>query len=522
MPSIQPPPASSRRLRFSATLYLLLSAFHLTATTALPHAQAGSLASIGGSLVNQPGSPIFVAYPNDGYRVAYPSVLLEGSVPLGASLRLGTQALPVGTDGLFIAWVPLRPGLNTLRLSAQRGHETWSSTLRVTRTEGAGRPPLRALTLSTPQLAEVIAPDVGLGLNTVQAAWEDDAGRPVLYAREGQKALALAQRGNLTQLQLADGRLVWASRETLRLLPPGTPQNPAVVGSPRRRAAGEDGWQEWAFPVSERTPFILSEGGVRGPGSLRLSLIGARPAEGLLAATSDVGASLQEATLHLDLSLGRPLHGYQAFYRAGEQGDALVVRLREAPAPGRLAGRRIVLDAGHGGSEQGGAGALRLPEKALVLPVTLRIAQLLRAQGAEVVLTRQDDRNLSLYSRTLLAETVQADVLLSIHANAIPDGKDPRSVRGIGSYFTHEQARPLATTLQAALVAAAPEVGDDGLHPGANLALTRPTTQPSVLLELGYLTDAQNLRFLTSAAGQEAYAQAITAGLLQYFATLPE
>lgn len=514
-------------LRWSL-LIALLGLWVGVMVTAAP-AEAGVAAGIRAPApMNLPQSPIFVAYPNDGYRVAHPYVLLEGSVPAGASLRLDRQPVAVGTDGLFIAWVPLRPGLNLLQLTAERGAEYWATTLRVTRVPMPARP-TAPLVPGSPRPAEVSMPDMGRGLNTVQAAWEDNAGQPVLYAREGQRVLVVGQRGDLSRVQLADGQLLWASRNTLRLLPVGAAPVKTVAVSLPRRVAEADGWQAWIFPMAGRVPFTVSETGA----GLRLGLIGASASADLLEAanaanTADarlagkVGVQSDGITLWLDFPLPRPLHGYQAFYQAGEWGDELVVRLREAPLSGPLAGRRIVLDAGHGGSELGGAGALRVPEKDLVLPITLRAAELLRAQGAEVVLTRQDDRTVPLYNRTLQAERVNADVLISLHANAIPDGKDPRTVRGIGSYFTHEQARPLAAALQTALVAAAPAVGNDGLHAGANLALARPTSQPSVLLELGYLTDPQNLRFLMSTAGQEAYAQAVAAGLAQYFAELPE
>ena len=511
----------ARRLQASASSLLLGAGLLTLAVLPVAAAQvAGTARSpASGLTLDHPQAPIFVAYPDDGHRVAHPYVLLEGSVLPGASLQLNGRPLTAGPDGLFIEWVPLQQGANLLRLTSQRGGQSWAATLRVFRQAAPARAAAPLQPLNPPRTAEVVDPDQGYGVNPVRAAWEDDAGRPVLYARAGIRAEVVAVRGDLSRVRLADGRLLWASRDTLRLLPPGTPLLPAAVAAPRWRAAGAGEWQELEFPVSARVPFQLAEQG----GRLQLSIIGARPGGGwTLPAGLDLNLQAQASTLQLDLGVGRPLHGFQAFYRAGELGDTLVLRYRTAPLPGPLAGRHIVLDAGHGGSELGGAGSLRVPEKGLTLPITLRIAELLRAQGAQVTLTRADDRTVPLYSRPLLAEQRGAEVLVSIHANAIPDGKDPRSVRGIGSYFTHEQSRPLAAALQAALVAALPQAGDDGLHPAANLALTRPTSQPSVLLELGYLTDPQNLRLLMSPAGQEAYAQAVAAGLGRYFASLPQ
>ena len=235
-----------------------------------------------------------------------------------------------------------------------------------------------------------------------------------------------------------------------------------------------------------------------------------------------------------DVRLSRQQWGYDANY----DGTTLVLRVRRPPtAPADpaqpLAGRTIVIDPGHGGSEQGGAGALRVQEKDIVLNIGLQVAGLLRAQGANVVLTRESDVQVPLYTRPLLAEAADADLLLSIHANALPDGTDPRGRRGAGVYFTNPQALLLAVSILKAIVGSPAlaaqsqpgpvqpgpaQPGNDGLHPDADLALTRPSTQISLLVETAYLTDPGNLRSLMSDGGRAAYAQAITQGVLDFYA----
>ncbi|MFC6748761.1 N-acetylmuramoyl-L-alanine amidase family protein [Deinococcus aquaticus] len=197
----------------------------------------------------------------------------------------------------------------------------------------------------------------------------------------------------------------------------------------------------------------------------------------------------------------------------------LTIRTPPTPNPAQpLQGRTITLDPGHGGTQNGGAGSLGTPEKDLVLPITLRAAELLRAQGATIHLTRTTDTTVGLYDRGQLAHDTGSDLLISVHANALPDGRDPRGIRGPEIYYTHPQAQPLAAALLAALRTSLPDLGPGtGLKPGADLALTRPTSQPSVLIETGYLTDPGNLRLLNSPAGQERLAQAIAAGVLAYY-----
>lgn len=105
----------------------------------------------------------------------------------------------------------------------------------------------------------------------------------------------------------------------------------------------------------------------------------------------------------------------------------------------------VVVDAGHGGDDHGARGKGGLIEKDVVLDVAQRLAKALRATGLTVVMTRDDDRFVSLEGRTRLANERKADLFISIHANASP----VRGARGLETYFaspeaTDEAARDLA------------------------------------------------------------------------------
>jgi N-acetylmuramoyl-L-alanine amidase len=121
----------------------------------------------------------------------------------------------------------------------------------------------------------------------------------------------------------------------------------------------------------------------------------------------------------------------------------------ESPAAGRESGPDrfdvIVLDAGHGGQDEGATGPSGLREKDLVLDITKRLAKRLQQRGVHVVLTRDSDRFLSLEERTAVANDARADLFLSIHANA----SSSRKPSGIETYFasldaTDEAARATA------------------------------------------------------------------------------
>ncbi|UQN06576.1 N-acetylmuramoyl-L-alanine amidase [Deinococcus sp. QL22] len=271
-----------------------------------------------------------------------------------------------------------------------------------------------------------------------------------------------------------------------------------------------------------RVPFTLeqTDGGRR----LTLTLyslsappaVNTVPADPLLSRLTVAPAGLGVSRLTLDLTAAQAW-GFSANY----DGPDLLLTVRRPPVlnPSQpLAGRVITLDAGHGGTQWGGAGSLRVPEKDLVLPITLRAAELLRAQGATVNLTRTADVTLGLYERGEAAEAARSDLLVSVHANALPDGRDPRGIRGPEIYFTHPQAAGVSAQILASLRRTLPDLGPGaGLKPGANLALTRPSTQISLLVELGYLTDPGNLRILIDRGGQERLAQAIAGGIAAFY-----
>lgn len=93
--------------------------------------------------------------------------------------------------------------------------------------------------------------------------------------------------------------------------------------------------------------------------------------------------------------------------------------------------QRVVIDPGHGGKDPGAIGHGKLREKDVVLRISREVAKRLRAKGLQVFLTRESDRYLSLEQRTHFANQKQADLFVSIHANASRN----RKTHGVESYL---------------------------------------------------------------------------------------
>ena len=119
-------------------------------------------------------------------------------------------------------------------------------------------------------------------------------------------------------------------------------------------------------------------------------------------------------------------------------------RVRSAAFP--LSVRRVVLDAGHGGTDVG-ATAVGATEKDITLDIGRRLASMLQKKGFEVVTTREDDRTVALRERARLANESRGDIFVSIHVNTI---LKHTASRGIETYYLGPTNDPSLTQLAAA------------------------------------------------------------------------
>ncbi len=146
-------------------------------------------------------------------------------------------------------------------------------------------------------------------------------------------------------------------------------------------------------------------------------------------------ASVGEVTLTFHLS--SPVWGYRARWDGGD----LLLDLRRPPPLDEshpLRGRLIAVDAGH--PPAGATGPTGLREAEANLGVALELQKLLEAQGARVLMTRTADTPLDLQTARPFAEAGGAELLISIHNNALPDGVNPFTNNGTSTYSTTSRA----------------------------------------------------------------------------------
>lgn len=177
---------------------------------------------------------------------------------------------------------------------------------------------------------------------------------------------------------------------------------------------------------------------------------------------------------------------------------------------GRLADKRIVVDAGHGGHDSGARGTV-LREKDVNLDVARQVATRLTALGALTTLTRESDVFVDLYDRPRLANRIGADLFVSIHCNAMPK---PETGRGTETYYYHAHSKCLGLVMQTALVQALGR-RDNGVR-WANFCVTRESQMPAVLVELMYINTAEEQALLARPEVRTAAATGIVEGLRRY------
>jgi N-acetylmuramoyl-L-alanine amidase len=210
-------------------------------------------------------------------------------------------------------------------------------------------------------------------------------------------------------------------------------------------------------------------------------------------------------------------------------------RSASAPPPPKNSLVTVVLDPGHGGYDSGSIVGSIL-EKDLTLDVAQRVDRLLRANGIPALMTRTDDRFISLGRRAWFANRVRDSIFVSIHFN---EGARPVA-SGVETYYADRQSRKLsgliswipflsprassdspniesqslAGFIQQSVVTQTRAV-DRGTK-GRQFFVIAHVTQPAVLVEGGFLSSKEEMGKLANADYREQLAAAITDGILRY------
>ena len=174
--------------------------------------------------------------------------------------------------------------------------------------------------------------------------------------------------------------------------------------------------------------------------------------------------------------------------------------------------KTIVIDAGHGGVD-GGAYYEGVCEKDVNLAVALRLEQILTSCGYHVIMTRSDDTYVGLNTRASIANKAGADIFVSVHSNVMTTAPD---YTGIYTFYYNKGngSIELAKAIQGPVCSYTGAV-DRGVARG-NYAVLRTTRMSAALIEMGFMTNHQELQNLVTPAYQDKMAEGIARGIIDY------
>ncbi|MCR8642214.1 N-acetylmuramoyl-L-alanine amidase [Paenibacillus sp. N1-5-1-14] len=198
---------------------------------------------------------------------------------------------------------------------------------------------------------------------------------------------------------------------------------------------------------------------------------------------------------------------YVAVHNKGEENHASMMASSSI-----LIGKTIVIDAGHGGKDVGATGQSGTYEKELTLTTALNLKQELeRRTGAKVVLTRAGDEFVELAERVNISNQQNADLFVSIHCDAF----EQNNVGGITTYYYRDEDYKVGQMIHSQLYQNFLQTRDRGVGYG-DYKVLRDNKAPSVLLELGFISNVDDEKRIKSNLFQTHAAKSITDGIISF------
>ncbi|MBE7178841.1 MAG: N-acetylmuramoyl-L-alanine amidase, partial [Mucilaginibacter polytrichastri] len=296
--------------------------------------------------------------------------------------------------------------------------------------------------------------------------------------------------GDMYQTRLAADRTAWLAEEDIRFDGQTFDAEPALSGSWMIKSEGKYDVLKLSLP--QRRPYIsFTE---IDPATITIDLFNVNSntnwitQRGTMPAISNSWYEQpSEGVLRVHLRLAaNQLWGY----RIGYEGNTLVVRVKHAPEKLQLSDLKIVLDAGHGGTNLGAKGASGQLEKNITLQIVQKLGKQFERAGAQVFYTRKEDVTLDMPTRIDIAEAADPDLMISIHCNSSGN----KTVQGTSTYYKHVAFKPLSQYIQNEDLKLG--LADFGNVGSFNFSLNSPTAFPNVLVETAFIsntTDEQKL-----------------------------
>lgn len=176
----------------------------------------------------------------------------------------------------------------------------------------------------------------------------------------------------------------------------------------------------------------------------------------------------------------------------------------------------IVIDAGHGGTEEPGCIFGNIYEKTICLDIAKKLQEKLEKEYTKVIMTRTEDINVYLNERARIANRENADIFISIHQNALEDDSITSGIETWYNPVKDTESKVLAENIQKNVISST-NANDLGIKDSKGLIVIKNTKMPSCLIETGFLSSKEERKKLIDESYQEKIVEGIYNGIKSYF-----
>lgn len=426
----------------------------------------------------------------------------------GTQVTVNGEPVKVYATGAFGKELRLKNGDNRIEVVLSRGSEKQTQEVNVYYAPPQG---LVSRPVPEPELQERLFYVVTKedGYLTYSPATDRLGGSKMGYLDPGIVMKVTGEIGDLYRVQLSANRFAYIGKEYVE----PTPKSARIVSTNNIGITNAGSHDRIRLSLPDRLPYASHS--VLDPTTIVVDVFGAMNNSNWITQYDELEMidylDVQQVDSDVLRLVVKLKDKYAWGWSVGYDGNVLVIDVKHAPANLSLKGLKVGLDAGHGGSALGAVSATGLNEKDINLSIVRELEGLLQKKGATVVLSRLDDREMSMPERKRIFREADIDLLVSVHNNA---GGSPLKPMGTSTYYKHITNRDLAATLLKHMLEL--DVPSFGLTGNFNFSLNAPTEYPNALVECLFMSSLPDEEKLADPATHKMIAEKIVAGLEDY------
>ncbi len=339
-----------------------------------------------------------------------------------------------------------------------------------------------------------------------------------IHFPENSTVRVTAARENHLRIRLTDTDEFWIKKEKVKLLPPGLSESEGVITEINTES--RDGYSIINVIIDQRLPFKVEQ--IPKPNQLHITFYNIAENNPRIKINFDdplfqninwekTGKNVYTIIIYLNQ---KRQWGYDPFYQNGN----FYIKIKKKPdiagwPHSPIKNRIICLDPGHN-PDLGAVGPSGISEKEINYEYCELLKDALEDKGAFVELTHGRNDGITLTSRVEFAKFIGAEIMLSLHFNALPDGFDPNEIRGTSTYYYHPHSYRLAYLIQKRILKAT-QLKNFGLFHN-NLYVCTPPQMISMLAEPAFIIHPEEEMLITNPSFKMKVVKAIVKAMEEF------